>query len=187
MTNKTPNIRVRYREALERLRAAEDEAAAVKARYDNALALATANQKTIEREVAELEDLLDRAIAIADQTPTASVKPKQAGTPTPTTPPASSGGSDGDGQPDAPPYLREVLLAMPRDAETGFKDIMASLDIARKTLNTRLAKAKSKKWGLVKSAGHGRYELTDLGRQVRDRYAPGSLQLVPTPTSSTGN
>ncbi len=187
MTNKTHNLRVRYREALERLRAAEDEAAAVKARYDNALALATTNQKTIEREVADLEDLLDRAIAIADQTPTASMKPKQDGTTPPTPPSASSGGSDGDGQPDAPPYLREVLLAMPRDAETGFKEIMDEIGIARKTLNTRLAKAKSKKWGLVKSKGHGRYQLTAKGQQVRDRYAPGSLQLVPTPTSSTEN
>lgn len=184
MTNKTPNIRVRYREALERLRAAEDEAAAVKARYDNALAHATAKQTTIEKEVGELEDLLDRAIEIADRTPTASAKAKQAGA---APPPSAASDGDGDGKPDAPPYLREVVLAMPRDVETGFKDIMASLDIARKTLNTRLAKAKSKKWGLVKSAGHGRYELTDLGRQVRDRYAPGSLQLVSSPTSSTGN
>lgn len=105
MKNNTPNIRVQYREALERLRAAEDEAAVVKARYDKVLADVIAKQKTIEQEVEQLEDALDRAIEIADQTPTAAPKPKQAAT-TASPPPSSS---DGDGQPDAPPYLREGL------------------------------------------------------------------------------
>ena len=78
MKTNTPNIRVRYREALERLRAAEDESAVVKARYETVLADATAKQKAIEREVEELEDALDRAIEIADQTPTATPKPQKA-------------------------------------------------------------------------------------------------------------
>ncbi|WP_297481265.1 FlaD/FlaE family flagellar protein, partial [Thermococcus sp.] len=58
--------RVQYREALERLRAAEDEAAVVKARYDKVLADVTAKQKTIEQEVEELEVKAPEAVEEAE-------------------------------------------------------------------------------------------------------------------------
>lgn len=190
----TTNLRTRYRDALTRLRDAQDATAAVKARFKDAVDQAVAQEQAIQKEVADLEDKLDRAVEIADQLPTAtSASPPTASTtppPVAAKPPPATGTPPVVSSPVAPvPYveppdsLREVILAIPLNGDIGFPDLQAATKLRRTVLNTRLAKCKKRQY--VESAGHGRYRLANLGAQVHARHGQG-LRVV-SPSTKTGN
>ncbi len=145
------------------LREAETAEAAAKSRYEDARAVTRVTRKALEKARAEI----DRAISIADSPPT----PTGTGKTAPVAQAASQSPAKAPGH--VRPSLRELVLAFPKDGDTGHEEIGKTLGLNYSAVNSRLHKAK--KAGLVESAGWGRYRLTDAGKQARGQR----LQLVP--------
>jgi hypothetical protein len=162
-----------YDKAQERLRAARERTA-----------LAQAEERAVEAEVASARNAIELAVAAPASTPNV----KQAGTPKPrpATPLAlpsmaslaSASNEDGDGDENvssvsiprpAPDGIRqtlwEVIAAIPRDGVLRGSDLRALLGLSEGAVNTRLANAKQAK--LIEAAGWGMYRLTEQGRTLQ--------------------